>query len=221
MTTVLIAPLRNPGLLAKQAASLQALSGGRLTLGLGIGGREDDYTVAGEPFHLRGSRFEEQLSLMRRVWSGESSPPPVGPPSIRARGPEVLIGGRGATARRRAAEWDGYIAGAGGAPASVAELYAAVQQTWQDAGRQGKPRLVCTVYFGLGPSALERGGAYLKAYYAYMGARAEQMARWMVSTPDDLKSTRDQFQAIGADELILWPCLADLDQLDLVVDSLR
>src|SRR5215472_5775647 len=92
MTTVLIAPLRSPAMLAKQAASLDALSGGRLTLGLGVGGREDDYEVAGEPFHLRGSHFDEQLSLMRRVWAGETRLPGV-PSLSRAQRPEVLIGG--------------------------------------------------------------------------------------------------------------------------------
>jgi alkanesulfonate monooxygenase SsuD/methylene tetrahydromethanopterin reductase-like flavin-dependent oxidoreductase (luciferase family) len=220
MTTVLIAPIRNAALLAKQAATLDALSSGRLTLGLGVGGREDDYEVAGEPFHARGSRFEEQLSLMRQTWAGESSLP-IGPSPIRAKGPEVLIGGRGEAAVRRAAQWDGYIAGAGSGAESAGQLYGLVQQAWQEAGRQGKPRLVCTAYFALGPGAVERGGAYLTGYYAYMGLRAEQIVEGMVSTAEDLRSTRDRYQAIGADELILWPCVADLDQLDLVVDALR
>jgi alkanesulfonate monooxygenase SsuD/methylene tetrahydromethanopterin reductase-like flavin-dependent oxidoreductase (luciferase family) len=223
MTTVLIAPLRNPGVLAKQSASLDALSGGRLTLGLGIGGREDDFMVANEPFHLRGQHFEEQLNLMRRAWAGESPIPgvsPMGPSSIRAGGPEVLIGGYSTVAVRRAAQWDGYIAGVRGGAESAAQLYRVVQQAWQEAGRLDKPRLVCAAYFGLGPDGLARGGAYLKDYYAYMGPQADQIAQSLISTPDDLKRTKDQFLAIGADELILWPCLPDLDQLDRVVDSL-
>jgi alkanesulfonate monooxygenase SsuD/methylene tetrahydromethanopterin reductase-like flavin-dependent oxidoreductase (luciferase family) len=220
MTTVLIAPLHNPGLLAKQAATLAALSNGRFTLGLGVGGREDDYEVAKEPFHARGSRFEEQLNLMRRAWAGESSLP-MGPSASRARAPVVLIGGRGEAAVRRAAQCDGYIAGGGSEAGSVAQLYGLVRQAWQEAGRQGRPQLVCTAYFALGTGALERGGAYLRAYYAYMGQRSEKMAQWMVSTPQDLRSTRDRYQAIGADELILWPCVADLDQLYLVLDALR
>src|SRR5579885_3557594 len=71
MTTVLLAPLRNPGMLAKQAASLDALSGGRLTLGLGVGGREDDFQAAPASFHRRGKQLDEQLALMTRVWSGQ------------------------------------------------------------------------------------------------------------------------------------------------------
>jgi alkanesulfonate monooxygenase SsuD/methylene tetrahydromethanopterin reductase-like flavin-dependent oxidoreductase (luciferase family) len=64
MSTVLIAPLRGAGVLAKQAASVDALSGGRLTLGLGVGAREDDFQAAPAPFHDRARRFEEQLDLM-------------------------------------------------------------------------------------------------------------------------------------------------------------
>ncbi|MGO8947181.1 MAG: LLM class flavin-dependent oxidoreductase [Ktedonobacterales bacterium] len=222
ITTVLIAPLRNPGILAKQAASLDALSGGRLTLGLGVGGREDDFIVADESFHQRGHRFEEQLSLMRRAWNGEPPAPgvaPMGPTPVRKGGPEVLIGGYSPVAVRRAALWDGYIAG-GGSDAQAAQVYATVQRAWQEAGRPGKPRLVCAVYFGLGPDATERGGAYLKDYYAFMGPRAEQVAQNMISTAADLKNAVARFEAIGADELILWPCMPDLDQLDRVVEAL-
>ncbi len=70
MTSVLLAPLRNSGVLAKQAASLDAISGGRFTLGMGIGRREDDYLAAPATFKNRGRRFDSQLETMRRVWSG-------------------------------------------------------------------------------------------------------------------------------------------------------
>jgi alkanesulfonate monooxygenase SsuD/methylene tetrahydromethanopterin reductase-like flavin-dependent oxidoreductase (luciferase family) len=70
MTAVLIAPLYNAGILAKQTASLDALSGGRLTLGLGIGNREDDYKAAPSSFKSRGKYFDEQLAIMKRAWSG-------------------------------------------------------------------------------------------------------------------------------------------------------
>jgi alkanesulfonate monooxygenase SsuD/methylene tetrahydromethanopterin reductase-like flavin-dependent oxidoreductase (luciferase family) len=150
MTTVLIAPLRNPGVLAKQSASLDALSGGRWTLGLGIGGREDDFMVANEPFHFRSQHFEEKLNVKWRTWAGESPIPgvsPMGPPPIRAGGPEVLIGGYSMVAVRRAAQWDGYIAGVRGGAESAAQLYRVVQQAWQEAVRLDKPRLVCAAYF--------------------------------------------------------------------------
>jgi alkanesulfonate monooxygenase SsuD/methylene tetrahydromethanopterin reductase-like flavin-dependent oxidoreductase (luciferase family) len=70
MTTILLAPLHSAAVLAKQVASLDALSGGRLTLGLGVGIREDDFQAASVPFHTRGKAFDEQLATMQRIWSG-------------------------------------------------------------------------------------------------------------------------------------------------------
>src|SRR6266567_1223165 len=90
MTTVLIATLRNTGILAKQAASLDALSGGRLTLGLGVGGREDDFLAAPADFKNRGKRFDAQLEQLARIWSGQAVSDQVGvigPAPIQPGGP--------------------------------------------------------------------------------------------------------------------------------------
>ena len=115
MTSIVIAPLRNAGVLAKQAATLDALSGGRLTLGLGVGNRQDDFRAAPASFHDRGRRFDEQLALMKRIWSGRplsDGVGAVGPLPVQPGGPEILIGGRAPVALRRAARWaDGYLAG--------------------------------------------------------------------------------------------------------------
>src|SRR5581483_2381485 len=96
MTSVLIAPLRNTAILAKEAASLDALSGGRLTLGLGIGGREDDYAACESDLDTRGKRFDEQLETMHRIWQGQALSPAtggIGPASAHTGGPSILIGG--------------------------------------------------------------------------------------------------------------------------------
>src|ERR1700754_1100420 len=71
-TMILIAPLRsNTALLAKQAATIDTLSEGRLTLGLAVGGRVDDFTASDVDFHTRGRQFEGQLEELRRIWDGE------------------------------------------------------------------------------------------------------------------------------------------------------
>src|SRR5438128_5320618 len=71
-TDILIAPLRrSTALLAKQAATIDSISGGRLVLGLAVGGRADDYEAVGADFSSRGRAFDEQLEVMTSVWAGE------------------------------------------------------------------------------------------------------------------------------------------------------
>src|SRR5919197_6080483 len=110
VTMVVIAPLRGPALLAKQAASLDALSGGRLTLGLAIGARHEDYDVAGIDHRDRGRRFDEQLAYLRDLWEDGG----IGPPPCQKDGPELLVGGSGGPAFARMARFaDGYVHGGG------------------------------------------------------------------------------------------------------------
>src|SRR5215469_6395211 len=108
MTTVLIAPLRTPAMLAKQAASLDALSGGRLTLGLGVGGRENDFRAVAAPFRSRGKYFDEQLAIMKRIWSDlplSADVGPIGPLPVQQGGPEILIGGYTPASIERVGRW--------------------------------------------------------------------------------------------------------------------
>ena len=221
MTTVLLVPLHNTGVLAKQAASLDALSGGRLTLGVGVGGREDDFRAAPASFHDRGKRFEEQLDTMKRIWSGHplaADIGPIGPPPVQQGGPELLIGGYAPHAIQRVGRWgDGFIVGGAG-PDMARQVFALAEQAWKAAGRAGKPRFVACMYWGLGPNAAERAGAYLRNYYAVMGPMAEQIARSVPSTPEAVKGAMQAFADIGADELMCWPCIPDLDQVDRLAE---
>lgn len=72
VSNVLIAPARSTAELAKQAATVQQLTGGRLTLGVGVGWREADFTLTGRDFHSRGQAFDQQLSDLKRAWRGEA-----------------------------------------------------------------------------------------------------------------------------------------------------
>lgn len=221
MTTVLIAPLHNAGMLAKQTASLDALSGGRLTLGLGVGGREDDFKAAPSPFHERGKRFDEQLAVMKRTWAGEALAEdvgPVGPPPVRQGGPELLIGGYSPTAIKRVARWgDGFINGGGG-PQMALSGYKTAEEAWKAAGKPGKPRFVSGYYFGLGPNAAEGIKKYITHYYSFMGPMAENIANSAPSTPEALKEAIQSFADIGLDELVLWPCIPSLDQVERLAE---
>jgi alkanesulfonate monooxygenase SsuD/methylene tetrahydromethanopterin reductase-like flavin-dependent oxidoreductase (luciferase family) len=217
MPSVLLAPFRSAAILAKEAATLDALSGGRLTLGLGIGGREDDYQAAGASFKDRGRRFEGQLETMKRLWAGEplgDGIGPVGPAPAQAGGPPILIGGLSAAAVRRVGRWaDGYF-GTGLDPTTIRQLYEVALKAWQDAGRSGAPRFVMGLYYALGPQASERGGAYIHDYYAFAGPMADMIASTVLSSPEAIQAAIQAYGEVGVDEVALWPTIADLDQVD-------
>jgi alkanesulfonate monooxygenase SsuD/methylene tetrahydromethanopterin reductase-like flavin-dependent oxidoreductase (luciferase family) len=219
ITTILIAPLHNPAGLAKQTATLDALSNGRLTLGLAVGGREDDYKAAGIPFKQRGKIFDQQLELMQRVWAGEpvsEEVGPIGPRPVQQGGPEILIGAYSPTAIERVGKWgNGFIVGGGG-PQMAAQSYKNAEAAWQAAGRPGKPRFVAGFYAGIGPK--DQAGAYLRDYYGFMPQLAEQIADNVANTPEALKGAIQAYEAVGLDELILWPTIAELDQVDKLAE---
>jgi alkanesulfonate monooxygenase SsuD/methylene tetrahydromethanopterin reductase-like flavin-dependent oxidoreductase (luciferase family) len=104
LTNILLAPVYPPVLLAKSAASLDQLSGGRLTLGLAPGARADDYAAVDRDFHRRGREFDAALDLMHRAWRGEpvaGSDMPVSPRPTNGERVPILIGGSGDAAVRR------------------------------------------------------------------------------------------------------------------------
>jgi alkanesulfonate monooxygenase SsuD/methylene tetrahydromethanopterin reductase-like flavin-dependent oxidoreductase (luciferase family) len=224
LTSVLLAPLRNGGMLAKQAASIDALSGGRLSLGFGVGGREDDFLAAPAPMAGRGKRMDGQIALMRRVWSGDPVSEDIGnigPPPSRKGGPQILIGGYApASFVRVAALGDGYIVGNGGDAERTEQNFGKARQAWKDAGRPGEPRLVAGLWVALGPDA-EKGRDLVGEYYRAprIGApRADAAANSVRTSPETIKQAIKDFAAAGADELVLASCLGDIEQVDRLAE---
>ena len=221
LTGVLLAPLRNPGVLAKQAASLDALSGGRLTLGVGVGRRPDDYEAAPAAYQQRGRQLARTLATMRRIWSGDvvrEGIGPMGPSPVQKGGPEVLIGAGTPQAVRRVGRYaDGFIAAAGNA-AGVQELYKIAVESWEAEGRSGVPRLAGVASYALGPDAADKVGGYIRHYYSFLGEAAEQMAQNAISTPEAVKDTIRDMESIGMDEVVFLPSVADMDQLERLAD---
>ncbi len=215
-TTVMVGPVREAVLLAKQAATLDAVSGGRLTLGIGVGWRDDDFRATGTDHHARGRTLDRQLEVMRRVWRGETPRPgvdTVGPKPARAGGPEILLGGSAPAALRRAGRLaDGYLA-MPAPPPDVKQACEAVAAAWQEAGRPGRPRLVGSAYYVLGDAGA-RGDANMAAYYAFGGEPVvKHMQSMMLRTDDAVRERIAGLEAIGIDEFFLWPTVAELDQI--------
>ena len=218
MTSVVIGPTRETTLLARQTATIDALCGGRLSLGVGIGVRENDYLATGFDFHRRGRRVDEQLPILRRLWSGEGLSKeigPIGPPSIRPGGPELLIGGYVPAVARRIAAWgDGYMAPGGGEPESMLELWRQTLKLWKEMGRQGQPRWVGASYFALGPKASDQASAYIHANYGYNPELAARRLRGIPVTAETVEEAIKRQTDMGVDEFILRPCAEDLEQME-------
>jgi alkanesulfonate monooxygenase SsuD/methylene tetrahydromethanopterin reductase-like flavin-dependent oxidoreductase (luciferase family) len=210
-TMIAIGPIRPTALLAKQAGSLHSLSRGRFTLGLALGARADDYEVSGVDGRGRGRKLSEQLAYIR----GEVDADRVGPARD---GIELLVGGGSGPAFARMARYaDGYAHG-GGPPRAFASAASRALAAWNDLGRPGKPVLWGQGYFALGD--VERGNDYLRDYYAFTGPFAERIVTANLTSAREIKDFVRGYEEAGCDELVLFPTVADLGQLERLEEAL-
>jgi alkanesulfonate monooxygenase SsuD/methylene tetrahydromethanopterin reductase-like flavin-dependent oxidoreductase (luciferase family) len=223
LTSIMLAPTRETTLLARQAASLDALSGGRLSLGVGIGVRPDDYLATGSDFHHRGHLLDEQLAKLRRIWAGEPAGEgigPIGPVPARPGGPGLLIGGYLPVVARRVAAWgDGFAAPGGGEPDQMAALWKLIVKAWDEAGREGRPRWVTASYYSLGPRAEENADDYIQTHYGHNPALA---ARSRANVPTTRQALLDQIRRredAGASEYLLRPVVEEPEALDALAEA--
>ncbi len=219
VTDILIAPLRtNTALLAKQAATIDNLSEGRLVLGLAVGGRQDDYEVSGADFASRGKTFDRQLEELGALWRSDRG---VGPPPARGDRPMLLVGGASDAALRRAARHaDGWTLG-GGTPDAFVERSEKLRAAWAAEGRDGEPRTMALVYFALGDDAEEAARANLGHYYAFLGEYADQIVAGAAKDEDAVKRYLSAFEQVGVDEVICFPTSTDPEQVDLLARVVR
>jgi len=223
LTSILLTANRETTLLARQAASLDALSGGRLSIGIGIGVRPDDYLATGFDFHRRGRLLDEQLPKLRRIWAGEPSEEgigSIGPAPAREGGPELLIGGYLPVVARRVAAWgDGFMSPGGGDADQMAALWIRIVDAWRMAGRQGRPRWVTASYYSLGPKAEANADAYIQAHYGY---NPELAARNRANIPTSRQALLDQIRRredAGASEYLFRPVVEEPDALDALAEA--
>jgi alkanesulfonate monooxygenase SsuD/methylene tetrahydromethanopterin reductase-like flavin-dependent oxidoreductase (luciferase family) len=218
MSGLLLAPTWPGELLAKELAGIDGVSGNRLTLGLGVGGRPDDFVVPDHGMAGRGTRLDRDLETFRDVWEGKpfgGGPNPAVPAGTRQI--PMLFGGFTPATMARMARWgEGYIGL--GLPAPLVEpSFDAARAAWMQAGREGLPRLVTIPYFALGDP--DRGRANIGDYYAWMGEETAAMAAGAVcGSVEEVRAFVDSFAAIGVDEIIFNPATDDVDEVSRLAD---
>ena len=217
ITNVAVVPLHRPAMLAKQLATLDVLAAGRLTVGVGVGGREQDYRALGVPFDSRHRRLDEGVAELRRLWSGapaHDGDPPVGPTPFTPGGPPLLAAAMGPRSMARAARWAAGITGfsIGADPGEIANGNAMALDAWESAGRADRPRLVSGSFYLLGgPGADTELQRFARAYLAVFGDRAADALSQLVglSSPARLLDALAAAETAGCDEFILVPGTVD------------
>lgn len=225
-TTVVVTPMHPTVVLAKQLATLDVLSGGRLCVGVGAGARDEDYAAAGATRPARPlAHIEAQVAQMRRVWAGEAVVPgalrPVEPAPASPGGPEILAGSLSERAIRRVARFADGITGHSFAPDpdEMTRSFAVAREAWREAGRP-RPRLVTAFWYALGPRARAQLDEYLHRYLRFLGEDVAQAlaARVRVDSPAALRAALREAEAAGADEVLLIPTTRDPEDVDRVAD---
>ena len=219
LATVLNVPYRvNPVLLAKQLASIDQVSDGRLTAGLALGGWPEDAEASGIELRGRGPVLDAMLATMRQVWDGGMSGAAGPMPALPEGRPKLLFGGlTPASFRRVASSGLGWVAPFFGMELLVGGIKGA-RQAWSEAGRGGHPRIVAERYFCLGSDADQTADDYLAHYYGpdyFAAARTDS-----VTSGAEIRSELERLDEAGCDDVILFPCSDALGQVELLATAL-
>lgn len=225
IANVLVLPMHPVAVVAKQTATLDQLSDGRFTLGVGVGGRGHDYRAAGSPQDRRHARLDEGVAELRRLWAGE--PPfdgadPVEPAPVQPGGPPLWAGSLGPKGIARAARWADGVTGfsIGGRAREMATTNRLADEAWAEAGRPA-PRKVSGCFYVVG---VDDPGPTLRAFaHRYLAVFGDEMAAALaddvwVSSADALRRVLDDAEGAGCDELILVPGTVGLACLESTAD---
>lgn len=228
LTTVIVPQLHHPVMLAKGLATGDLLSGGRLTVGIGVGGRHEDYrAVSADPATQTMRGMAERVAVMKRVWAGEKTTDsvlPVGPAPVQSGGPPLFVGTIGPKTIRSAAAWADGLAGTT-LDLDVAkqnELFDVTREAWAQAGKP-KPHLITSFWFAFGSPEESRDQIrrHLRRYMNWIPAEyvdaMAPMTGW-AGSEDELLDVLRRFEDIGTDEVQLIPTSSDVDQVRRAAD---
>lgn len=224
VTTVIVAQLHDPVMLAKALASADMLSNGRLTVGLGVGGRTEDYLAVGaDPATRSHADLARRVAVMKRVWAGEritGTLQPTGPRPVQAGGPQLLAGAQGPRAIRVASSWADGVAGFSFDldVAAVGEYFAQVRNAWRERNRP-PPRLTTSFWFASGEGAREQVQRHLRRYFNWIEPAALEAllpTTGFAGSADELRTLLHRLEDVGTEEVHLIPTSADITQLERV-----
>jgi probable F420-dependent oxidoreductase len=226
-TSVLLGNLRHPSHVAKIVATLDFISNGRVTLGLGFGSRESDYKAVEIPYEHRGSRAVEQVQLMKRLWTEDNVTHKgkffnvenlsVGPRPIQKPHPPIWTGGSAETALKRAGTWaDGFICGSSAIPdfpATWEKISGYAKAAGRDANKLNKAGLTFMAIDDDQNKAVKTVEDYVMRYYGRL--RADVANTSLVGSPSAIIDRIGTFLSKGLDTLIIGLADPDPRQLDL------
>lgn len=223
---VMVLPMHPEARAAKQIATLDVISNGRVVLGVGVGAREDDYAAVGASWSGRLGRLERQVARMRELWAGgfaDGATSPIEPRPVQPGGPKVLMGALFPKAITSAARFADGILGFSFTLAREELDYAfeGARNAWKAAGRTVPPTLVTGCWFALGSGGRAQMDAYLGRYLSFLGPSASGLIP-LVPTVDaqGLRDAVARARDAGADEIVLAPTTLDPTEIKRVEDLL-
>jgi alkanesulfonate monooxygenase SsuD/methylene tetrahydromethanopterin reductase-like flavin-dependent oxidoreductase (luciferase family) len=218
-TTVVLLPTRDEALLVKQAAVVDRLSNGRLDLGVGVGGRANDFELFGRSFAGRGREYERQLARITELWAGavasEEDGTQLGPAPIQRPRPPLWVGGYAPSSIDRAVRLgDGYIFGAAGV-AGMAAKVPAIRAAAAAAGRTDFP-VAGLAYVLLSTDRAEIADAesLLTRYYQQLHKPFNDLVA--VGDERAMEATIAAYRDAGVDLLHLIPVSRSADQIERI-----
>ena len=231
VTTVVVPQLHRPLPLAKALATADRLSHGRLTAGLGIGGRVEDYRAAQSDYDQTYGELARLATALQDVWRGANptgAARPVGPSPLQDGGPPLLVGTMGPKTVRAAAPWASGLAGftLDLDVASISALYDVARTAWSEAGRPA-PLLTTSFWVALAPSpsavpdARAQVHRHLRHYMNWLPPElVDAMAptTGFAGTVDDLRDLLRRLEDVGTDEVHVIPTSSDISLVEQVAE---
>lgn len=215
MTNVVVLPWHSPALIAKQLATIDVVSGGRLDVAVGVGGRWQDYAALGSSFERRHQRLDDAVHELRRLWTGGEAADgeKVGPEPVQAGGPPLYGSAMGPKSMARVAKWASGVSGFTllADVSEAARQFRAAESAWAEVGRLDRPTHLTGSFVSLGRNAKETlenfAYEYLEVFSPDFARQLSQSMR--LHSQDALAELLRSLHSEGADEFTVVPAHSD------------